>query len=124
VVRMRAHERRSRGGDACSDTDLGSKRRAEKRYGSRQRARAWEPAERGRAEGRASDSAPPMARGWGLEDYTRTYMDMHRAKRSRCSRSACKLLQGLSILILFGNLRINYKREYATRIYRLGCYTN
>ena len=33
-------------------------------------------------------------------------------------------LQGLPILILSGNLRINYKREYATRIYRLGCYTN
>jgi hypothetical protein len=39
--------------EAQSDTELGSKR-AEKRYGSRQRARAWEPAERGRAEGRAS----------------------------------------------------------------------
>jgi hypothetical protein len=42
-----------------------------------ERERAWEPAERGRAEGRASDSAPPKDRGWGLEDYTRTYMDTH-----------------------------------------------
>ena len=44
---------------------------------------AWEPAERGRAEGRASDGAPPKDRGWGWGDYTRTYMDMHRAKRCR-----------------------------------------
>ena len=51
-----------------------------------ERERAWEPAERGRAEGRASDSAPPMARGWGWEDYTRACMDTHRAKRSRCRR--------------------------------------
>ena len=51
-----------------------------------ERERAWEPAERGRAEGRASDSAPPKDRGWGWGDYTRTYMDMHRAKRSRCRR--------------------------------------
>ena len=34
-----------------------------------ERERAWEPAERGRAEGRASDSAPSRDRGWGLEDY-------------------------------------------------------
>ena len=39
-------------------------------------------------------------------------------------RSACKPLQGVPILIMFGNLRINNKREYATRIDRLGCYTN
>ena len=49
VVRMRAHERRSRAGDACSDTELGSKRRAEKRYGSRQRESARGSRQRGGA---------------------------------------------------------------------------
>ena len=61
----------------------------------------------------------------------------HNRRRSRCKdcggasicphnrrRSTCKPLQGLPILILFGNLRIKNKREYATRIDRLGCYTN
>ena len=68
--------------------------------------------------GSASICAHTCRRRW-CKDYGDASICPHNRRRS-----ACKPLQGLPILILFGNLRINNKREYATRIDRLGCYTN